>query len=813
MITVLLIIINPVLLFFLVFFFWRRKNYKKLLLKNIENEKIFKSVIKNEIISYWSYNPRKHTAEVQFYEVNNLPSVVYRNFPESYFKPIIYEPEEMEKILKAFSEIEEGKDYASCIIHTKSSDGEHWEQLKLFSINNENGSRVSIAGAELNIDNLKYMERQYKEELRFINNIDDENMICKCRINLTANHTDFFIAGDLSNVFKPEDSADSLFENFKSRITDERMKSIDIRLTLIDKFRHGTTIFTKQLQLENPLYDIYYFSLTCHLFENQENNCIMAFIYTYNITDSIFERNIIHALTKNEYDFFAFVRLKEKTLSQIDTGEDSHHLLKKEQVTYNSFINLVQTSINNQPERFYVSQMLSLKNVLHHLSNSPSWFFTFRCTDENGELRQKKVQFTYLDQTETSLMMNISDITSGHKVEQENMLKLEKALEEAREANRAKTDFFARMSHDIRTPLNGIIGITELTINEEISDNAREALKKIQSSGRFLLGLVNNILDLSKAESEKQKLSLSPFSLDELLNYLDAVIIPLCNEREIRFIKKLKPTDSTIYIDHQRFYQILFNLLSNAVKFTPEKGTVTLEIQNNPIDDKKTAIKIIISDTGIGMSDEFKKKLFTPFSQEENVHQPYTTGSGLGLVIVKQSVDAMNGTIDVKSKVGEGSVFTIDFECNYTTETEKVFKRVVKIDDSVLKGKRILLCEDNELNKEIALRLLNRKGMQVTCASNGQIGYEKFCASEKNYFDAILMDRRMPVMNGLEATRIIRNLPREDARTIPIIAMTANAFEDDVKNSIEAGMTEHLAKPIEPETLFFTLAKYICQDD
>ena len=719
----------------------------------------------------------------------------------------------MEKILKAFSEIEDGKDYASCIIHTKGSDGEHWEQLKLFSINDENGSRISIAGAELNIDNLKYMERQYKEELRFINNIDDENMICKCRINLTANHTDFFIAGDLSNVFKQEDSADSLFENFKSRITDEYIKSINIRLTLIDNFRHGTTIFTRQMQLANPLNDIYYFSLTIHLFENPENSCIMAFIYTYNITDSIFEKNIIHALTKNEYDFFAFIRLKEKTLSQIDTGEDSHSLLKKEQITYNSFINMIQSSINNQPERYYVAQMLSLKNVQHHLSKSPSWFFTFRCTDEKNDIRQKKVQFTYLDHTEATLMMNISDITSGHRQEQENMLKLEKALEEAREANRAKTDFFARMSHDIRTPLNGIIGITELTLDEKIPDNAREALKKIQSSGKFLLGLVNNILDISKAESENQELKLSPFSLIELHNYLDAVIIPLCKEKEIRFVKQLQPTNNTFYIDRQRFYQILFNLLSNAVKFTPEKGTVTLEIQNKLLDDKKAAVKIIISDTGIGMSDEFKKKLFTPFSQEENVHQPYTTGSGLGLVIVKHSVDIMNGSIDVKSRVGEGSVFTIDFKCNYSTETEKETKRIVKIDDSVLQGKKILLCEDNALNKEIALRLLERKGMLVTCASDGQIGYEKFCASEKNYFDAILMDIRMPVMNGLEATRIIRNLPREDARTIPIIAMTANAFEDDVKNSLEAGMTEHLAKPIEPETLFFTLAKHMCQDN
>ena len=813
MITVLLIIINPVLLFFIIFLAWRRKNYKKLLLKNIENEKIFKAVIKNEIISYWSCNPRKHIAEVQFYEVNNLPSVIYRNFPESYFKPIVYEPEEMEKILKAFSEIEDGKDYASCIIHTKGSDGEHWEQLKLFSINDENGSRISIAGAELNIDNLKYMERQYKEELRFINNIDDENMICKCRINLTANHTDFFIAGDLSNVFKQEDSADSLFENFKSRITDEYIKSINIRLTLIDNFRHGTTIFTRQMQLANPLNDIYYFSLTIHLFENPENSCIMAFIYTYNITDSIFEKNIIHALTKNEYDFFAFIRLKEKTLSQIDTGEDSHSLLKKEQITYNSFINMIQSSINNQPERYYVAQMLSLKNVQHHLSKSPSWFFTFRCTDEKNDIRQKKVQFTYLDHTEATLMMNISDITSGHRQEQENMLKLEKALEEAKEANRAKTDFFARMSHDIRTPLNGIIGITELALDEKIPDNARDALKKIQSSGRFLLGLVNNILDISKAESENQKLNLSPFSFIELHNYLNAVIIPLCKEKEIRFVKLLQPTDNTFYVDRQRFYQILFNLLSNAVKFTPEKGTVTLEIQNKLLDDKKAAIKIIISDTGIGMSEEFKKKLFTPFSQEENVHQPYTTGSGLGLVIVKHSVDIMNGSIDVKSRVGEGSVFTIDFKCNYSTETEKETKRIVKIDDSVLQGKKILLCEDNALNKEIALRLLERKGMQVTCASNGQIGYEKFCASEKNYFDAILMDIRMPVMNGLEATRIIRNLPREDARTIPIIAMTANAFEDDVKNSLEAGMTEHLAKPIEPETLFFTLAKHMCRDN
>jgi signal transduction histidine kinase/ActR/RegA family two-component response regulator len=385
--------------------------------------------------------------------------------------------------------------------------------------------------------------------------------------------------------------------------------------------------------------------------------------------------------------------------------------------------------------------------------------------------------------------------------------------EQADAANKAKSEFLSRMSHDIRTPLNGIIGMTYLA--QEDPHNPKktsDALRKIDSSSKFLLGLVNDVLDMSKAESGKIELHPEPYDSADFFDYLDSVILPLCKEKSLSFVVDAQPIKTYLpLVDPLRINQVFFNLLSNAVKFTPAGGTITYYLRENLSPDAKNMTLIgEVRDTGIGMSPEFLRVLFDPFTQENRKDTSEVRGTGLGLAIVKKMMDLMNGTISVQSKVGKGSTFHLEasFPCVPTASIEaKKAKNKPAFDSGALKGRHILLCEDHPLNQEIARRILEEQGMIVTIAEDGREGLKLFQGSSRGYFDAILMDIRMPVMDGFEAAKAIRALHRSDAKNVPILAMTADAFEEDVEKCREAGMNGHMAKPVNPAKLYATLSE------
>ncbi len=376
---------------------------------------------------------------------------------------------------------------------------------------------------------------------------------------------------------------------------------------------------------------------------------------------------------------------------------------------------------------------------------------------------------------------------------------------EAVNANRAKTDFLSNMSHDIRTPINVINGMTELALTEPDDEVVKEYLANIQSSGQFLLGLVNDILDLNKVESGKMELHPKPYSCIEFKRYIDAVITPSCKAKNIDFTIDIE-CDGSIVVDKLRLNQIMFNLLSNAVKFTPEGGHISLKCLHEEVAENKAKLTFTISDNGIGMSLDFQKKMYEAFSQESRSAESEVVGTGLGLAIVKKIVDLMGGTINVESVQNAGTVFTVGIIVN-TCARETVADEV-NSEKADISGKRILLCEDHPLNRQIVIRLLEKKSVIVETAVNGKEGLEMYTNSPEHYYDAILMDIRMPVMNGLEATMEIRKSNKNDANTIPVIALTANAYDTDIENCINAGANEHLAKPIDSSLLYDTLAKY-----
>jgi signal transduction histidine kinase/ActR/RegA family two-component response regulator len=392
---------------------------------------------------------------------------------------------------------------------------------------------------------------------------------------------------------------------------------------------------------------------------------------------------------------------------------------------------------------------------------------------------------------------------------QESMLKMKEALLAADRANEAKSVFLSTMSHDLRTPLNGVIGYTRLALGELEPDRMRAYLEKIRMSGELLLDLINDTLELSRIESGKMTLEPVPVSISEIASAVCAALAPDAEQRHIR----LTADDGamrgvTVLADRFKLQKIILNLISNAVKYTPEGGSVSFSAEWAETPERGRCCRLIVEDTGIGMSEEFMQTMFAPFSQEMRPEAAGVQGTGLGLSIVKRYVDLMGGTISADSKVGKGTRFVVELPLPSATEQAAVAADE-KSDDRGLRGKRVLLCEDNGINVEIASLLLKEAGMEADCAENGKIGVEKFGASAPRHYDAILMDIRMPVMDGCEAAKNIRSLDRPDAKTIPIIAMTGDAFEESIRAAAEAGMNDYLTKPISPQKVIETLKKHI----
>jgi signal transduction histidine kinase/ActR/RegA family two-component response regulator len=391
--------------------------------------------------------------------------------------------------------------------------------------------------------------------------------------------------------------------------------------------------------------------------------------------------------------------------------------------------------------------------------------------------------------------------------QEENNRLLAKAAEEAKSASNAKSEFLSHMSHDIRTPINGIIGMTNIAIKSE-NDPARVAdcLHKISGATDHLLTLVNDVLDMSRIESGKVNIAQDPIDIRTVIDGCASIIDGQLLSRHVQFKKEFDQIVHPFLLgDALHLRQVFINILGNSVKFTPDGGTITFRVEELSAADGQAHYRFLFADTGIGMSEEFQKKIFEPFSQEDGGSRTTYKGTGLGMAISKQFVDMMGGTIALESHQGEGSRFTV--ELDFPIDQEHSVEEP-ETEEISLAGMRVLLVEDNELNMEIAQELLEDEGIKVVTAENGQIGADTFLKEPANTFDVILMDVMMPVLNGYEATKLIRASDHPEAKTIPIVAMTANAYDEDIKAALKAGMNDHVAKPIEIDRLFSVLNHY-----
>ena len=388
-------------------------------------------------------------------------------------------------------------------------------------------------------------------------------------------------------------------------------------------------------------------------------------------------------------------------------------------------------------------------------------------------------------------------------------IKLRQLVRKAKVASQAKSEFLSRMSHDMRTPMNGILGMVSITkkmpnLPEEVIKN----LNTISDSGKYLLNLINDILDLSKIESHKLELHLETVNLKDLIDTTVINLSPTMKEKEIEFVfTPINTRLDYVQLDRMRFQQILINLISNSIKFTPRNGKIELIMECLKQTGNFSYEKIIVRDNGIGMSSAFLPHAFDKFGQDDNHLNRHTIGTGLGLPIVKSLVELMDGKIEIQSEVGKGTDVIITMSIEHVQDYREAEKEVPLEFDFT--GKRILICEDNEINVLIAQKMLESKNAIVEVAENGQVGLDKYLSNKDGYYSAILMDLRMPVMGGYDATFEIRRALKSDARTIPIIALSADAFNHDVSKSLNAGMNAHIAKPFDSEQLYKTLYEHL----
>lgn len=446
--------------------------------------------------------------------------------------------------------------------------------------------------------------------------------------------------------------------------------------------------------------------------------------------------------------------------------------------------------------------------------------FIYRCEiskymHKTPDQRRKHLGYLILIHDDTAQQNYIRSLNryNGELKEKEQQLQelnesLKVAAEEAKRANASKSEFLSRMSHDIRTPMNGIIGMTKIA-KDHIQEPTRvtDCMDKICVASNHLLSLVNDILDVSKMESGKFDLTPVPFNVCEMLENIQVVVQENASANQVSMqIDYSNVVHRDIIGSELNVKRVIMNLVSNAVKYNKKDGKVTLLAYEKSIDDTHSNYIFEIIDNGIGMSKEFLEHIFEPFSRENEGIKETASGTGLGMTIVKNLTEQLGGRISVESELGVGSTFIVNIPMeineNPQEETEE------ESEEDSLDGMSILLVEDNALNQEIATYVLEEAGAEVTTAENGDAAVCTFTHYPPGTFDVILMDIMMPIMDGYMATKEIRGLDRKDAQSIPIIAMTANAFSEDVKKALDAGMNDHLAKPVEAKKMTSTIAKY-----
>lgn len=657
------------------------------------------------------------------------------------------------------------------------------------------------------------LQRKYQEEMLYREKAISDDIISSSRINLSHGYVEEMRIGTQDGYEKKYHYAMDLVSRtaaFTNQVWMSEEQNLNMSAPImLRRFLKGERAFSEEFMAELKDGRHVWLRSEAKIVQRPETAEIIAFCYNRNITREKILTNILERIMEFDYDEIFTIDSLNGQVSLMATGR----YVMDEQIEegdYEQELANLKLRAGSKADARKIETELQIDNILEKLKKEPVFITEVSLMSKNGKARLKQLRFIYLNETLGTLLFTITDIDDMVKSEKQKQEELEGALQVAEEANATKMRFLANMSHEIRTPMNVIIGLASI-IREE-SDNQKKVLKntdRLEATSKYLLTLLNDVLDMARVETGSVTLNKHEFSRREYWQTINTIAQSQATAAEVNYAFECEEGKQDKYIgDAVRLQQILINLINNAIKFTPKGGTVTVRSKQVETVNRRVRLQMRVEDTGIGMSKEFLPKVFDAFAQEHDATTSSYGGSGLGLSIAKNFARMMGGDITVESEEGVGTIFTVEVWLDMAVE-QKVSGEDEMMIDAVdfFRGKRILLVEDHPLNTVVARRLLEKQRMEVVHAENGQEALDYFMESEVGAFDAILMDVRMPVMDGITATQMIRALEREDASRIPIIAMTANAFDEDKQHTSEAGMNAHIAKPIEPRMLYDTLAQ------
>ncbi len=783
-----------------------------------ESRRFYREVVQAAKLSTWVYDIGRHVIRMSDDpHTRNMASrlaldKVIERVPDSIAGLI--DTADQPAFREMYRQVEQGRN-ASCEVWYKPANGREprCERITYIVAAGPDGRADHAIGFSQNITADRKVEERYQRELGYLRQTDENNLGAKGRYNLTRNVVlEYTTKNDSFFKIRPGTAYDDAFHAFvqlpyQENERGEILDKLD-RARLMERYQRGqmqtSLIYHRSRKGELPLW----VSLNIHTYMSPETGDLEAFTYAYDVTGKMETDEIIGLIAEVQFDFIGLLYADADQMEFIKKSRAIRYAGVQERFCYSAACTHVRGAYVTAADQQQYGDAVALENILAGLRASGGHHTaTYRRT-ENGRLLCKQVDYVWLDEPAKIVLVVRSDVTASFERDQEQLARIEAAKLEAERANEAKSTFLSSMSHDLRTPLNGILGFTALALREPDPQKKQAYLQKIDSSGHLLVDLVNDTLELSRIESGKAALEPEAVMPDDLVPAVVTALRPSAELKNIRLLTDF-PADAAapVWCDKLKVQKIVLNLLSNAIKYTPEGGTVSVRFVPSGRTEAGFQWSLCVEDNGIGMSAEFMQRMFEPFAQEKRSESLKTPGTGLGLSIVKRYVDLMGGTIQAESTLHRGTRWLV------TLPIREVPAGMARKTDEIetareLSGLRVLLCEDNYMNMEIAVMLLKDKGVQTDTAENGQEGVKRFAASPEHCYDAVLMDLRMPVMDGITAARAIRALRRGDAKTVPIIAMTADAFEESIREAKDAGMNGYVTKPVEPQKLFETLRNY-----
>jgi len=783
-------------------------------------EQYFITAAEQSGLNAWIYDLKSHRVVLNVNQVYHGNVLSY--MPEDIASSHLVFPADVQKFEALFQAMRDGVPRVSDEIRLKKSNVAEtgssldywWAKMCFTTIFDDDGNPKRAIGTAVDISQQKIDMQRFRDQSEY-HDIVLKNTVMSAWINITQNMFKN-VRGVYAFIEPHQDRIgclDSMFDYLYTRIPEEdRIHCAAFNRALLQGYAESGQMdieFDHQFYIDKQALYSEWLHTAIHMMKNPDTGDLEAFIYAINIDRTKMKQKMLDEVLLNDYDIIFSLDFYTGNYSVLVSRDiDEFRDIDRN----GGFDNMIKELCSHEPSFFENTERVKSDFTMDKIQKSLDeceFFTTYLRVNENGRLRRKKLQATYVSKEKRLAYLIQSDITETFEEEQRRNNELAAALREAKKANQAKSEFLSNMSHEIRTPLNGVKGMLDLIQLNPKNPDVPEYLDKACISAKYLAGLINDILDMSKIESGKLVLHNEWMLFSDLQKYIDAIISPQADERNHNFTQKFTDCSASwsIFIDSNRLKQVCINILSNSVKYTPNGGNISLEISLKSVKEDSAEFYFDFKDNGIGMSEEFLKHAFEPFVQESA--KLAKKGTGLGLSIVKSLIEKMNSSIEVKSEQGKGTEISFLLNVPVRMAEDNESKDIAKESLGAVsyEGKRVLIAEDNEINMVIAVEQFKTFGLEVDSAENGKIALEMFENSEVGYYDCVFMDIMMPVMDGFEATKNIRSLDRADAATVPIIAMTANAFAEDVQKSLENGLNYHLSKPFDREQLEKVLEK------